>query len=101
MTQQPSIGRIVLYTDRDGSTYPAIITSVIEDRDSADLVTLSTFKPGTLPGYIGDARTGAAAAIDRTDVPTPGHWHWPPRTETTDAMAALGDEIAGIVMGKP
>ncbi|OBF77051.1 hypothetical protein [Mycolicibacterium fortuitum] len=79
----PTIGRIVHYTQERPmwmrvhtespdalkwrpTTYPAIVTAVIND---ADAVSLQVFAvEGVFPVVI----------CPRADEPTEGHWHWPP-----------------------
>lgn len=74
----PTIGRVVHYQSygTPGGEYlpeprAAIITSVRENPDFVDLAVLNP--------------TGMFfnQSVERAEEPTPGHWNWPPRVEST------------------
>lgn len=68
--QQPSMGRIVLYVDRnDGMIAPAMITEVL-----AAGVKLTVSQPGTVPFPL-----YGLAPYDFDGSRARGTWHWPPR----------------------
>ncbi len=74
MEQQPSIGRIVHYTnlgDADGKYVPETQAALITGLNADGTVALKIFY-----------RTGVfdMPAVERADVPTRGRWNWPPRT---------------------
>lgn len=78
MIQQPGIGRIVHYQSYgtvDGKYLPApraaVITAVLDSLDGAT-VSLAVLNP---TGLLFDVEVPHA----KDDVPTPGHWNWPPR----------------------
>lgn len=63
--QAPSIGRIV-WVGVDGSTYPAIVTAVLEDDRIAAVVFGSS--PEAARQFYG---------LPYSDEPKPGTWRWP------------------------
>lgn len=69
MSQTPSIGRIVIFTDKKlDAAVPAIITKV----EAGNYAYLSVFVPGQVPGY-------TAVPVPFAEEPKQGHWSWPPR----------------------
>lgn len=83
MSQQHSLGRIVLYTlpaDMDAvngaRTFPAIVTRVLGPMPTptgewAETVNLTVFFDGEPPGGVSHAPEGTEHQ--------PGRWCWPPR----------------------
>ncbi|ABS03211.1 hypothetical protein [Kineococcus radiotolerans] len=79
MTQQPSVGRVVHYQSygTPGGEYlpaprAAVITAV-PDSIEGMTVSLAVLNPTGL-------FFGVEVPHAEDDVPTPGHWNWPPRT---------------------
>lgn len=79
MIQQPSVGRIVHYQpqdhleERDGQPFAAIVTAVCSDDGQA--VRLKILTPDGREDFIPEYGPIYVYA----EVPTPGHWSWPPR----------------------
>jgi hypothetical protein len=67
---KPSVGRIVHWALTGGVCLPAIITAYIENESS--LVTLTVFG-------VNDTEVGKLAALDESNSPVYGTWHWPER----------------------
>ncbi|NKT17598.1 hypothetical protein GS909_07045 [Rhodococcus hoagii] len=75
---EPTIGRIVHFTESSGRTIAAIVTAVHPDH----CVELTVFQPGTAPGWVTLGPKGTpdeTPLIPFAEQPTPGHWNWPPR----------------------
>ena len=86
MKQQPSIGRIVHYT-QNGRDYPAIITHVWSD----DMVNLLVFSDGSFPLPAGGLRTSVlrAATPVNPEAPPDLTWHWPERMPAPEVDESL------------
>ena len=67
--QEAAVGRIVhfqSYNEKGECAYPAMITQVNDD----GTVELTTFGPNSV--YF-------QHSVKKAEVPTSGHWNWPPR----------------------
>ena len=65
--QAPSLGRIVLYTEEDGTQSPGIVVKV----HNVTCVNLRTFQDSNQQHF--------QARLDVVEGTSPGTWMWPPR----------------------
>lgn len=90
MTQRPSVGRIVHYTnlgDRDGKYPPQIIAAIITKVNNATAVALTTFYPTGTFSMDSVPYTDAPAGSDAAR----GSWTWPAREEATSQLRTDGE----------
>jgi hypothetical protein len=76
MSQQPSLGRVVIFVDGDGEKYSARVSRV-DDADRG-VCTLHVDNPGAVDGRV-VVPVFVAPAVAHDEGGAPDSWHWPPR----------------------